>query len=242
MPASILVSDQGPMLVPPLDEYITKSIARYGTYNAQEREAWAPYLNPDSVVYDVGANIGGHTLWFAQQCPQGLVYAFEPQRALANMLCGSVAMCGLSDRVCVTCCALGDQEGEAEFAQLDYDAANNFGGLGLGMGAGVNVPVLTMDMLGLPGPDFIKVDVEGFETQVLVGGQETIKAHKPVMSVEADREDKLQVLADTLVGLGYEGYRQTAFLGDLWPNVASHNWLCVHKESSVQRPELERVF
>lgn len=49
--------------------------------------------------------------------------------------------------------------------------------------AGDDTQVITLDSLGLA-PDFIKLDIEGMEYHALLGGEATIRAHKPVLMVE----------------------------------------------------------
>lgn len=49
--------------------------------------------------------------------------------------------------------------------------------------AGDSVPVITLDSFGLR-PDFIKIDVEGMELDVLLGAETTIRAHHPVVMFE----------------------------------------------------------
>ena len=58
----------------------------------------------------------------------------------------------------------------------------------LGDAPTVEVPVVALDdlrpLLDLPPPDFVKVDVEGFEDEVLRGARRTVEAHRPTLMVE----------------------------------------------------------
>lgn len=49
---------------------------------------------------------------------------------------------------------------------------------------GNDVKVVTIDSLKLPGLDFLKLDVEGFEYFALIGGEATISRHRPVVLIE----------------------------------------------------------
>ena len=66
---------------------------------------------------------------------------------------------------------------------------------------------ITIDSLDLPGCDFLKIDVEGMELQVLQGAEETIRKYQPVIYAEADREDKKDALFAYLRSHGYRLYR-----------------------------------
>lgn len=73
--------------------------------------------------------------------------------------------------------ALGDKTGECSMA----DGTENTGQRHVIEGAGV--AVITLDSLGLA-PDFVKLDVEGMERAALIGGEQTIRAHRPVVMLE----------------------------------------------------------
>ena len=70
------------------DDYIGRSLDIYGEFSEGEIEAFSLLVHPGDIVLDVGANIGSHTIWFAQAVgPTGGVMAFEPQRLLFQTLC-----------------------------------------------------------------------------------------------------------------------------------------------------------
>src|SRR2546421_9260159 len=82
----------GYMLYNVHDQYIGRSLDRYGEYSEGEIELFSQLIKPNDVVIDVGANIGAHTLWFAQRTlPDGIVIAFEPQRLVFQTLCANMA-------------------------------------------------------------------------------------------------------------------------------------------------------
>ena len=91
---------------------------------------------------------------------------------------------------------------------LDVNRINNWGGVELEHSAeGEPVEAITIDFLDLPGCDFLKIDVEGMELQVLQGAEETIRKYQPVIYAEADREDKKDALFAYLRSHGYRLYR-----------------------------------
>src|SRR5215472_8442470 len=77
----------------------------------------------DLTAIDVGANVGTHALAFARAVGSlGAVHAFEPQRIIFNMLCGSIAL----NSHCYNM-AVGDRQGSIEIPQFDYSKPLSFG-------------------------------------------------------------------------------------------------------------------
>jgi len=90
---------------------------------------------------------------------------------------------------------------------LDYAAAYNFGGVALGESPdGERVPLLTVDSLNLPACHLIKIDVEGMESDVIAGAEETIRRFRPVLYLENDREKRSAALIRQLLALDYRLY------------------------------------
>ncbi len=237
------------------DLYVGRSLAAYGEFAELEIDLFRQIVCPGQTVLDVGANVGTHTLWLAQAVgPTGLVYAFEPQRIVFQMLCANLALNGILN-VRAYQAALGAQAGSITVPPLDYQRPNNFGGVSLdSRGAGESVPLLTVDGLGLQACHLMKVDVEGMEGDVLAGAEQTIRRLRPVLYVENDREEKSAELIARLQALDYRLwwhlpplYNPNNFLGnptDIFPRILSVNMLCLPREvqanltgfSEIKRP------
>lgn len=171
---------------------------------------------PNPVVADVGANFGTYSLAFAPLVgPYGRVHAFEAQRILFNMLCGSVA---LNARTNIFChhLAVGDRDGMLEIPQFDYFKPLNFGSVEFGdrqtetleqarghdLRARELVPQVPLDRFGWDRLDLLKIDVEGMEFEALRGAEATIRRCKPILYVEYIKVDP-QRLAETIISYGY---------------------------------------
>lgn len=145
-------------------------------------------------IIDVGANIGNHTLWFAVVC--GLeVVAFEPvwhQELEANCKLNGL----IHEQVTVHPVALGAR---AERADIVIGKGARFGKLQKGS----QFPVLPMDHYLLEGISCIKIDVEGWEPEVLAGAVETIRANRPVIFTEQWGAKERKAIAGILEPLGY---------------------------------------
>ena len=86
----------GDMIFNVHDQHIGRSLDLYGEWAESELELLGLFIKPGDVVIDVGANIGTHTVFFAQRAgATGQVQAFEPQRIVFQNLCANLALNGL---------------------------------------------------------------------------------------------------------------------------------------------------
>lgn len=193
------------------------------------RRFYSQFIQPDDLVYDVGAHVGSRTRVFASLGRQ--VVAIEPQPRFNAFLQNTFSS---NPKVILEPSALGAEEGEANllvsqrtptvtslsdewvsqvrqdgsFAWVEWDKQ-------------LTVPVTTLDALiekhGLPA--FCKIDVEGYELQVLQGLSQPIAA----LSFEYVQPTMQSSLAciDRLESLGQYGYNLTVgeglqFVSDTW--------------------------
>ncbi len=164
-------SRYGPVFELHPQEYIDAIVLREGYYEAEVIEALRPYLTAGAVFWDVGANIGLHTVTAARLAPQLQVVAFEPGPATFARLAGHVRLNGLvADLQQV---ALGDRDGAAT---LYMNTAGNAGMSSIvhpDTGPGTRVRLARADTLiaagTVPAPTVMKLDVEGGEEGVLSG-------------------------------------------------------------------------
>jgi len=194
-------TDDGRILYNKNDMYIGKSIEKYGHYQLEEKKIFAQYVNKDSIVIDVGANIGTHTLWFANNCK--FVWAFEPQRVIFQTLCANMALNDIQNVDCKNL-GVGEKQELIKVPIPDYEVENNFGGFEIkNTEGGETVAICRIDDMMLPYCDFIKIDVEGMEAQVLMGALTTLTKCRPVLYVELDRMENKEKIIDILSEMGY---------------------------------------
>ena len=185
---------------------------------------------PHPVLIDVGANIGVHTLFFASLAgPRGTVHSFEAQRVVFQMLMGNLALNSI-ENVHGHGMALGAEPGTLALPPMDYNKPRNFGGVALGgeaapAGTAVEtVAIMTLDSLELARVDFIKLDVEGMEEDVLRGARGTLDRCRPMMQVEWMMRDQGRLPLYLLEHLDYRVFQ------------AGMNLLCVPVELAVRPP------
>ena len=186
------------------DAHVGRALEVYGEWAEAEVELLRAFLGPGKVAVDVGANIGTHAVAMAQAVgPTGLVLAFEPQRAVHQVLCANAALNGLLQLKAFHA-ALGAQAGGVVVPEVDYAEPGNFGGVPLGAWTqGETVPVLTLDGFALPRCDVLKVDVEGMEAAVLAGAQDTLRRCQPVVYFENNGPAGAPEVVRQLRALGY---------------------------------------
>lgn len=130
-------------------------------------------LRPGDVVFDVGANIGTHTVAFAKVIGEtGRVASFEPEPVTARRLERNVELNEL-DNVTIMRCALGERE-STELLYVDSRSGSGQHSLSPQNGRPAEeVRVVQGDALvhsgELPTPNVMKIDVEGAELGVIAG-------------------------------------------------------------------------
>lgn len=124
------------------------------------------------VVHDIGAAEGGWARMALRHWPTARFVCFEPlaerQAALRTLAAEHPG------QVELRACGLGDEDGELALGVTDFLWDSSFAYAGR---MARTVPVRRLDTLvaeGLPRPDFLKIDVQGFEARVVRGGREAV--------------------------------------------------------------------
>ena len=255
--ARLVNTAHGPMWVFAGDTFVSRSLELYGEYSAAETDIFQQIVRPGATVVEVGANLGSHTIMLARACSPGLLYAFEPQQRVFQLLCANVVQNQLTN-VRLFPEAVGESEGWARIPILDYAAAGNFGGVAVtslpgneGERTADATRVITLDALNLGRCDVLKIDVEGWEVQVLRGGRDLIRRSRPVIYLENDRASHQGELIAMLDAAGYASYWHIAPLfrpdnfnrrtDDIFPGVAGLNMLCVPGDRPISVGGLEKI-
>jgi len=158
-------------------------------------------LNRTGSIFDIGAHIGNHTLYFAAIC--GLkVYAWEPYPESLKMLYDNLALNDLD--VTVFDWAAGAAEGRGRFTKrmwIEFDPSRDGDKLKLARG---EVAVHAIDeMIHVDDLAVVKIDVEGMEPDVLRGMLRHLK-QKPVIYAETHTNTAMRITKKILHPLGYK--------------------------------------
>ena len=219
----IVDTKHGPMIVNDKDIYLGRMLIEWGEFSKGEIDAFRQLVKPGMTVADIGANIGAHTVVLSRLVgPNGRVLAFEPQRLVYYMLCGNLAL-NQADNVYAYQCAIGAEDEELMVHSLNPDSEQSFGSAELRGIAGGNEKV---SIRRLTEPcQFVKIDVEGMENEVLAGAESMIREHKPILFVENEKEDKSAELIERIYALGYTPHWYvTQFFDPDNPNGAKGNF------------------
>ena len=144
-----------------------------------------------AVAIDIGANYGLYTRFLSEISGiNGHIYSFEPVPETYKILFYNINQIGLKN-VTVYNMAASDKDGEAYITIPAYeDGSENFYQASLenaDKNNGIKIIKQSLDNLFLNKIkviDFIKIDVEGHELQVLKGAEKIIEKHHPAMMIE----------------------------------------------------------
>lgn len=149
-------------------------------------DTYARYCKKGSLVVDVGANVGMHSVVMAACVgSEGIVYAFEPSAYLVERLKRNIQLNGI-DNIQLHPFALADKKGEIGF--VDLSAQPNIGKSHIDEASTIKVKMDTLDhcVKDRRHLSFIKIDVEGAELDVLHGAQRVLSEHRPAVLMEAN--------------------------------------------------------
>ncbi|MES2592401.1 MAG: FkbM family methyltransferase [Bacteroidota bacterium] len=138
------------------------------------------YLKKGDVIIDAGANIGCYSYGFMSVIgDSGFIHAFEPSAKTFDCLVHNMSQ---FKNVHLYSYALGKKSGYVKVVEENDNVGMNFCENTDRVNA--DCKVITIDSLNLNKCDFIKIDVEGFELDVLIGASQTIDTFKPKMYIE----------------------------------------------------------
>ena len=156
--------------------------------HVSEMRAFIRECGVTGLLIDVGAHNGFFSLLYAAAHPANRVLAFEPSDELRSRAEHLVAINHLADRVTFSSDVVADKSGDVKFfadasssfVQTQACAGNDMEGF-----SPVTLRATTLDEAcrGLV-PTLIKVDVEGYEWEVLQGARQTLETHRPTVFLE----------------------------------------------------------
>lgn len=184
------------------DTHISRWVEAHGNLKCDPSLfAWLePRLAGCKVAWDVGACIGDHTKFYLDLGMK--VVAFEPNPDAFECLYHNC-----SEAVCYNVAA-SDAHGEVDLC-IDTNAGASHVGA-----QGVTINAVPLDSIAKhhPPPDFIKIDVEGFESKALAGMERLLVEQKPKMFVEFNKVALIrnrtspEQLKEQIRSYGYTGF------------------------------------
>lgn len=176
----------------------------YGLFDPEEMSLIRDTLKPGDVVADVGANIGGYSVFCASYGAE--VYAFEPVPSTFDLLERNISInVGFSNLIHPIRKVVSDSEGEVNFT-IDNDTVNKIVSddhLKENTSNVVKIPAVTLDSV-IDKVNILKIDVEGFEKAVLGGAKRLLASPDLRLVVLEDPDEEIISLLD---GYGFSQCR-----------------------------------
>ncbi|MDP1717954.1 MAG: FkbM family methyltransferase [Burkholderiales bacterium] len=179
-------------------------------------------LQPGHRVIDIGANYGVYTLSMAKRVgPTGCVWAFEPASSTAKLLAASIAANNFG-QVILALSALSSVKGTAQLSLNDNSELNALVHDSKSGGATETVVLSTLDECletnDWQAIEFLKIDAEGEEGNILLGGKRFFARESPLIQYEIKAGTELHLeLVHAFTELGYDSYRLVPGLDLLVP-------------------------
>jgi len=165
---------------------------RHTTFSSKEPEMleWIEEYG-GGVFFDIGANIGIYSLFYAQ-IKEGNVYCFEPSVFNLRQLAKNISINKLTERITIVSNPLTDKTGIAKFMNGSADEGGALSAFGVEYGydgrqitSEINYSVLGFSLDDLleknmlkETPSLIKIDVDGIEHLILKGATKTLESEK----------------------------------------------------------------
>lgn len=192
--------------------------ARADTLSTKEPETldWIDGIPKGSTVWDIGANVGLYTC-YAAKARDCRVFAFEPSVFNLELLARNIFLNGLADKAVIVPLPLSERIGVSKLNMSSTDwggAMSTFGEAyghdGKSLRKVFEFPTVGLSMadaanlLKIPQPDYIKMDVDGIEHLILKGGASVLSGVKGVL-IEINDEFAAQAsgASETLKRAGF---------------------------------------
>nr|WP_154894962.1 FkbM family methyltransferase [Paenibacillus xylanexedens] len=162
------------------NEYIFTTLKKTRSfYESKELTSIEKYVTPNPVIYDIGANIGNHTLYFSKYMNPETIYAFEPVPANFDLLQRNVESNNLNN-VILHNVAVGKSRKKTS-VKINK---NNMGECRLYDDPEGDISVIPIDEGNYKRPNLVKIDVEGYELDVLQGMINILEKSSPTIWIE----------------------------------------------------------
>jgi FkbM family methyltransferase len=217
-----------------------------GFYEWETIEIINRFVNRGDVSFDVGANVGPLSFALAKRVmPDGRVYSCEPGQFLFRRLVNNVRLNPTYEKVVMPFAVGFSDRKEIRQWNEDKKSRGNAGFLFQQSYQQERIELTTLDRFvneqSIRSINFIKIDVEGMEYEVIKGGIGTIEKHKPILYYETGLTEKgfwaenlrgekvILSIEELLAAVGYKFYKLQS--GDVretrYPEL-NYNTLAVH--------------
>ncbi len=187
------------------------------SFEQEELDQCKKIIKNDDVIIDIGANIGSHSLYFSSLAPNGIVYSIEPSRITFEYLLKNIKY---KENIIPLSVAVSNSNEILNFYECDNDVMSGLKNTNRSNITYINkVPAVKMDnlcdLLNIQKLDFVKIDVEGLETEVIQGFLQTLSKFKPIVFCEIYSGENSNPDSDKTINLIVSlGYKAHVLVGD----------------------------
>ena len=163
------------------------------------------YVKDNSVILDIGGNIGNHSLYWAIVRKAQAIHTFEPYKIVYDHICKHVEINNLENVITAHNKGVGAENTKAQ-PSVCYE---NMGGSNIKPSSEGNMEIVALDSveLNVNSIDLIKIDTEGHEYNVLLGAKNTISKYLPTIILEVynkkEKDERYDEISSFLEELGY---------------------------------------
>lgn len=163
-------------------DYLQHWIVNYADFfEYDELEHLSSSIGHNKDILDIGANIGNHTIFFGRILKAHSIHSFEPVGDFYEILKKNVELNHLNNVVTIHNVALGSESGKARIKCFNK---SELGSTQLEENSDGNMELCRLDDFEFSNIDFIKIDVETFEYNLLLGAKKTLDKHSPIIFIE----------------------------------------------------------
>lgn len=198
-------------------------------------------LNENSTFIDVGSNYGWYSVHTSPLCKK--ILSFEPQKILYDIQIQNIIDNNIKN-INLYNCGIGDIDETKYMTPINYETDSlNYGDLSVSNSDdenGEKIEIKKLDSFDLENIDVIKIDVQGYETFVLLGSEKLIKIQKPIFIIEIESHQlgKFGYGISEIYNL-FKEYNYYMFLLDYhYPS----DFVCVHKDKLTEFKEKNKNY
>lgn len=188
-----------------LDDYVGRTVYFCGDLDAKITWLLKKLIKPNDTVLDIGANIGVVTLWMSRLVGTGgRVHSFEPNPEIIRVLTDTFKFNNV-ENISLYPIGLGSEKGVKELrVPFGNRGRGTFHAHDFAPSKIWQLPIEALDSIDLEGHVSVaKIDVEGFEYDVLSGAANLLTFHRPVIIFESNGLDKDRSVTGLLAHYNY---------------------------------------